>query len=415
MGSVTNHREPLAKRMQRLGTETAYAVSLEASKLKTTGKTVYPFHIGDLNFRTPQVVVDACKEALDAGIHGYCAAAGIPEMREAMANHYNEVFGLNYSAENVSIQSGGKPGIGKFLMCICDEGDEVLYPSPGYPIYQSMANFVGCVSVPYLYKETEDASFELDIEDLKRKINPRTKAIFVNNFQNPMGVAHTRAELEAIALLCKENDLYVFSDDPYYSITFSDFDHSNFIHIGALPEMQSRTVCGYTFSKSFAMTGWRLGAVVGPTWLTDQVTKLNTNDEACTTHFIQKAGVVALTHPEAAKFTRDMVHELELRRDLLASELSSVKGFTPIVPKATFYMMVNVTQAMSLMKITDLEDFRRRILADTGVSFCTRAHFGTPLAGEKDMYVRFAFSGVTLDVIREVGSVLRPYMDKVQA
>jgi aspartate aminotransferase len=413
MGSGAALREPLAKRMQRLGTETAYAVSLEASKLQSTGKTVYPFHIGDLNFRTPQIVVDACKDALDAGIHGYCAAAGIPEMREAMANHYNQVFGLQYTAENVSIQSGGKPGIGKFLMCICDEGDEVLYPSPGYPIYQSMANFIGCKSVPYLYKETDEASFVLDIEDLKSKVNPRTKAIFVNNFQNPMGVAHTKAELEAIAHLCREHDLFVFSDDPYYSITFSDFNHSDFVHIASLPDMLSRTVCGYTFSKSFAMTGWRLGAVIGPTWLVDQVTKINTNDEACTTHFIQKAGVVALTHPDAAKFTTDMVHELEIRRNLLAAELQTVRGFKPIVPKATFYMMVNVTEAMNLMKSSDLEDFRRRILAGTGVSFCTRAHFGTPLAGEKEMYVRFAFSGVTLDTIREVGVVLRQYMEKI--
>lgn len=277
MGSVATFREPLAKRLNRLGTETAYAVSLEASKLKASGKTVYPFHIGDLNFRSPQVVVDACKDALDAGIHGYCPAAGIPELREAMAEHYNKVFGLNYGAENVSIQSGGKPGIQKFLLCVADEGDEVLFPSPGYPIYESVANFIGTVPVPYLYKETTKGNFVLDMDDLKRKITRRTKAIFVNNFQNPMGVAHTREELETIANLCKENDIYVFSDDPYYSILFSDFDRSDFVHIASLPGMEDRTVCGYTFSKSFAMTGWRLGAVVGPRWLTDQVTKINTN------------------------------------------------------------------------------------------------------------------------------------------
>lgn len=410
MGSIANYRDPLADRLNRLGTETAYAVAHEAGKLKACGKKVYPFHIGDLNFQTPTVVKEACKQAIDDNFTGYCAAAGIPALREAMANHYREVFGLDYVAENVSVQSGGKPGIGKFLMCVCNEGDEVLFPSPGYPIYESMARFLNTKATPYLYKETEDGSFALDIQELRSKVTSRTKAIFVNNFQNPMGVAHSREELEAIAALCVEKDLFCFSDDPYYQIRFSDFNHDDFIHIATLPGMYNRTLCGYTFSKSFAMTGWRLGAVVGPRWLINQVTKINTNDEACTTHFVQVAGVTALTHPEAKQFTVDMVAELEERRDVLAAELNNVPGFHVIIPKATFYMMANVTEAMRAMGISHGEAFRRKILADTGVSFCTRAHFGTPTPGEVNMYVRFAFSGVTIDQIKAVGSVLRPYM-----
>lgn len=410
MGSVANYREPLANRMGRLGTETAYAVALEAGKIKQSGKKVYPFHIGDLNFRTPECVTDACKKALDAGYTGYCAAAGVPELRDAMAAHYKEVFGLDYTTDNVSVQSGGKPGIGKFLMCVCDEGDEVLFPSPGYPIYESMANFLNTKAVPYLYKEVEKGVFGLDIDELRRKVSPKTKAIFVNNFQNPMGIAHTRDELAAIAQVCIENDLFCFSDDPYYQICFSDFNKDDFCHIASLPGMFDRTVCGYTFSKSFAMTGWRLGAVIGPEWLISQVTKINTNDEACTTHFIQHAGVTALTHPGAKKFTVDMVTELEERRDVLAEELNSVPGFHVIVPKATFYMMANVTKAMEMMNITNIEAFRSKVLQDTGVSFCTRTHFGTPTPGETERYVRFAFSGVNIDQIRSVGGILRPYM-----
>ncbi len=333
MGSAVYFREPLVTAFGRLGTETAYAVALEAGKLKSSGKKVYPFHIGDLNFRTPQVVIDACKQALDDGFTGYCPAAGIPALREAMAAHYKDVFGLPYRANNVSVQSGGKPGIGKFLMCVCNEGDEVLFPNPGYPIYESMARFLNTKPVPYQYVENSDGTFSLDINELRRKISPRTKAIFVNNFQNPMGVAHTRAELEAIAAVCVEHDLYCFSDDPYYQITFSDFDRTDFVHIASLRGMFNRTVCGYTFSKSFAMTGWRLGAVVGPEWLIGQVTKINTNDEACTTHFVQVAGVAALTHPKAKKFTVDMVKELEERRDVLAEELNSVLGFHVIIPR----------------------------------------------------------------------------------
>lgn len=411
MGSATNCREPLATRLERLGTETAYAVAGEAGKIRASGKTVYPFHIGDLNFATPQVVKDACKKAIDDGFTGYCAAGGITSLREALADHYKQVFGLDYSAENVSIQSGGKPGIGKFLMCICNEGDEVLFPSPGYPIYESMARFLNAKAVPYLYKETEAGTFALDIDELRAKVSSKTKAIFVNNFQNPMGVAHTRAELEAIAELCTENDLYCFSDDPYYQICYSDFNSQDFIHIATLPGMLARTLCGYTFSKSFAMTGWRLGGVLGPKWLVDQITKINTNDEACTTHFVQVAGVTALTHPDAKQFTIDMVKELETRRDVLAEELNSVPGIHVIKPTATFYMMANVTKAMEAMGISDIETFRSKILSDTGVSFCTRAHFGTPTPGETNKYVRFAFSGVTVDEIKAVGGVLRPYME----
>lgn len=412
MGSVANYRDPLADRLGRLGTETAYAVALEAGKIKASGKKVFSFHIGDLNFRTPKVVVESCKKALDDGFTGYCPAAGIPSLRKAMADHYNEVFGLNYGADNVSIQSGGKPGIGKFLMVLCNEGDEVLFPTPGYPIYESMATFLNTKPIPYLYRESADGRFYLDVEELRSKVTPRTKAIFLNNFQNPMGVAHTRAELEAIAQLCIEKDLFVFSDDPYYQICFSDFDDADFVHIGTLPGMASRTVCGYTFSKSFAMTGWRLGAVVGPKWFVDQVTKINTNDEACTTHFVQVAGVTALTHPDARQFTVDMVNELEQRRDVLADMINSVPGFHAIKPTATFYMMANVTEAMRRMGISNVEVFRSKVLQDTGVSFCTRAHFGTPTPGESNQYVRFAFSGVTIDQITEVGDVLRPYMQK---
>lgn len=409
MGSIAVKREPLAKRMGRLGTETAYSVSLEAGALKAKGQKIIPLHIGDLNFRTPECVVDACKQALDDGLHGYCPAAGIPELRKAMADYYNETFGLQYAAENVSIQSGGKPGIGKFLQCLVNEGDEVLYPSPGYPIYESVANYIGATSVPYQYEMLPNKTFKLDLQGLKAKIRPGiTRAIFVNDFQNPMGVAHSRAELEAIAQICIEHDIFVFSDDPYHAIRFDK--EKEFVHIATLPGMEDRTLCGFTFSKSFAMTGWRLGACIGPKWLVDQITKINTNDEACTTHFIQKAGVTALTHPDAKKFTEAMVAELLVRRDVLATEINSIPGFAAFVPESTFYMMVDVTEAMKMMGVTDLETFRQRVIRETGVSFCTRAHFGTPIKGEEVMLVRFAFSGVTVDVIKELGAALRPYM-----
>eukprot|EP00172_Hildenbrandia_rubra_P000021 Plantae.Rhodophyta-Hildenbrandia_rubra.ctg101.p1 GENE.Plantae.Rhodophyta-Hildenbrandia_rubra.ctg101~~Plantae.Rhodophyta-Hildenbrandia_rubra.ctg101.p1 ORF type:complete len:417 (+),score=87.73 Plantae.Rhodophyta-Hildenbrandia_rubra.ctg101:2998-4248(+) len=413
MGSVATHHPPFADRVTRLGTETAYAVALEAANLRKKGRTVYSFHIGDLNFSTPQCVVDACKKALDEGKTGYVPAAGIPELRKAMADHYNEVFGLKYTPENVSVQSGGKPGIGKFLMCLCNEGDEVLYPTPGYPIYESMIRFLGCKAVPYVYEEVDGKSaFMLDVGKLEGLITNKTKAIFVNNFQNPMGVAHSKKEMEDMAQLCVKHDLFCFSDDPYYKITFADFNQDDFVHIATLPGMEMRTLCGYTFSKSFSMTGWRLGAVLGPRWLVDMITKINTNDEACTTNFVQHAGVTALTDPDAAKFTKDMVVELEKRRDVLAAELEKVPGFKPIKPKATFYMCVNVTEAMKALGCgTDLEMFRKKVLEGTGVSFCTRAHFGTPRKGETKMYVRFAFSATPVDTCTKAAQILKEFME----
>lgn len=407
-------RPALATRLARLGTETAYVVALEAGELKASGAKVLPFHIGDLNFSTPACVVQSCKDALDAGHTGYCAAAGIPELRKALADHYNETFGLSFGPENVSVQSGGKPAIGKFLMVCVNEGEEVLFPSPGYPIYESMAKFLNLTATPYEYTETKEGGWTLDIEALEKLVTPKTKAIIVNNFQNPVGVAHTRAEMEALAAFAVKHDLFVMSDDPYYQITFSDFDKSDFVHISSLPGMTDRTICAYTYSKSFAMTGWRLGAVLGPQAIVDAVTKINTNDEACTTHFIQKAGVTALTHPDAKAFTKNMVAELEVRRDLLAKELSTVPGFVPLIPKATFYMMVNVTAAMALVGTDSLEDFRRAVLKGTGVSFCTRAHFGTPLEGERQRYVRFAFSGVTTADIEATGAALRPFFEALK-
>lgn len=405
---------PLADRIGRLPVSgTAYDVVQQASAVRASGRKVYPFHIGDLNFRTPSVIIESCTAAMNAGLTGYCPAPGIPSLRSALAEHYNGIYkGLSYTAENVSIQPGGKPGIGKFLEVLCNEGDEVLMPTPGYPIYESMARYLGNVPVQYVLKEDMDnpGSFSLDVDQLEKLITPRTKALFFNNLQNPTGVVHSRDDILAFAELCKKHDLYVFCDDPYYKITFSDFDEEELFHIASIPGMAERTLCGFTFSKTYAMTGWRLGAVLGPPWLVNPVTKINRN--ACTTHFIQVAGVTALTHPDAAQFTRDMVSELEVRRNALAKVLNDIPGFHAIVPKATFYMMANVTKAMNAMSISEVDAFRAKVLDDTGVSFCTRAHFGTPSKGETQQYVRFAFSGVTMDDIEKVGDILHTYISK---
>lgn len=398
-----------ATHLGRLGTETAYAVSDEARTLAATGKKIYPFHIGDLNFATPEVFKKAMDEALKNGKTGYCPAAGIPELRKALAEDVGRRRGVEYSAENVSIQSGGKPVIGKFLSVTMEEGDEVLYPSPGYPIYESMIKFLGGVPVPYIFKET-DNGFEMDLEHIQAKISSKTKVFIYNNYSNPMGVMSSDEEMKQIAELCVKHDLWVLSDEAYFDITFFEGDAKSIV---SLPGMLNRTVILYTYSKSFAMTGWRLGAAIGPADVISNITKINTNDEACTTHFIQYAGLSAFT-PEAHDFTRHLVDVLRERRNVLVEELNKVPGFVAHKPESTFYVFVNVTKTMEIMQTRSLEDFRKQLLRETGVSFCTREHFGEALPFENQYYVRFAYSGIDKEMITEGIRKLAEYIKSKQ-
>jgi len=220
------------------------------------------------------------KKALDDGKTGYCSAKGIPELRAAIANRVSEERGINYSPDEVVVQSGGKPIILKFLMTILEPGDEVLAPSPAYPIYESLTNFLGGVFKPYRFVE-EDDRFELDLEYLKSLITPKTKLLFFNNYQNPTGWACSDYIMEQVAKLCIEHDIWVLSDEAYFDINYEPTSKS----IVQLPGMKERTIILLTASKSFAMTGWRLGAAVGPLNVIEVFEKLTTNDEACTTNF----------------------------------------------------------------------------------------------------------------------------------
>jgi len=280
---------PLAKRQEKLGTETAYAVSSEAQARVKAGKQTFALHIGDLNFPTPISVKNKLFEALNDNKTGYCPAAGIPELREALADYCGRARGVTWGPENVSVQSGGKPVILKFLLCVMEQGDEVLYPSPGYPIYESVINYLGGKLVPYSFIESAEG-FELDLEDLKSKVTEKTKIFIYNNYHNPTGVASSDEEMEEIAKICNEHNLWVLSDEAYFDLVYDGSSKS----IVALPGMKERTCILHTFSKSWSMTGWRLGAAIGPKHLIDGINQLNTNDEACTTHFVQIAGLAAL-------------------------------------------------------------------------------------------------------------------------
>jgi len=390
-----------------LGTETAYAVADEARAHAEKGNKVYPFHIGDLNFHTCSAIKEAMIQALAENKTGYCPAAGILPLRKALADYMGKKRGVSYGPENVSIQSGGKPVITKYLQVLCQKGDEILYPSPGYPIYESQINYLKGVGKPYRFIESEDG-FVLDIPYLKSLISSKTKILIYNNYQNPCGSVSSTEEMEQVSKLCVEHDLLVLSDEAYFTIVYEENPRS----IVSFKGMKDRTVILHTFSKSYSMTGWRLGAAVGPQWIVDFISKINTNDEACTTQFIQWAGLAAFT-PEAEKFSDDLNIQLKKRRDVLVKGLNEVPGFKCVAPKSTFYLLANITKAMKQLNITNYEEFRRLLLTKTGVSVCTREHFGKALSGENEFYIRFAYSGIGVEEIEEACNVLKDYFVKV--
>ena len=385
---------PFAARLARLGTETAFAVSAEAAEWQAQGHTVYPFHLGDMDLPTPENIVAAAFKAIRDGKTGYCPNAGIPALREALAADVAASHGLELGPRNVVIEPGGKPVIGKFILALMDPGDEVLYPSPGYPIYESQIEFHGGVALPYGYLEGADG-FALDFEALERQVSANTKLLILNDLQNPTGAECSAAELERLADFVARHDLFVLCDEAYFDIRYAGTSRS----LVALPGMAERSVILYTFSKKFAMTGWRLGAAIGPTPLMDVIAKLNVNDESCSNHFVQYGALEGLTGEQSGP--REILRILKERRDACVSLLNQIPGVSCFTPAATFYLFPNVGALMARKGLASYDALRRAALEETGVSFCTRLHFGRELPGEQQRYVRFAYSGISLPLISE--------------
>ncbi|MDH3829940.1 MAG: aminotransferase class I/II-fold pyridoxal phosphate-dependent enzyme [Desulfobacterales bacterium] len=384
----------IAKRVDHLGTETAFAVSAEAAAFAARGNKVYPFHLGDLNLKTPANVLEAGIKAMRGGHTNYCPNAGVAQLRELLADDIGTNRNVEYSMENVAIQPGGKPTIGKFILTMMNPGDEVLYPNPGYPIYESQIEFHGGKAVPYGYIESKD-KFDIDTAMLADRITPRTKLLVLNDLQNPTGAECSTRELEQIAELVLKHDLYVLCDEAYFDIRYGGQSKS----LVSLPGMRERCVILYTFSKKFAMTGWRLGAAIGPRDIIDVIIKLNVNEESCSNHFVQYAAIEGLTGDQTE--TKQILTILKERRDTTVDFLNTIEGVHCLRPNATFYLWPNVTGAMKKAGLTNYDDFRKTVLQKTGVSFCTRLHFGRPLEGEDNFYIRLAYSGIEPAEIKE--------------
>jgi len=278
--------------MSRLGTETAFVVLAKAKALEAKGKKIIHLEIGEPDFDTPRNIVDAAIEALNQGWTHYGPSAGLPEFREAIAEEVSKSRGIEVKPTEVVVTPGAKPIMFFSILALADDGEEVIYPNPGFPIYESVINFLGAKAVPI--KLREENEFRLDVGELKGLITKRTKMIIVNSPANPTGGVLTWEDLRAIAELAVENDIYVLSDEIYSRIIFEGEHHS----ISTFPGMRERTIILDGFSKTYAMTGWRLGYGVMPEMLAEQVAKLQTNANSCTASFPQRAGIVGLKGPQ---------------------------------------------------------------------------------------------------------------------
>ena len=391
-----------ARQLEKLGTETAFAVAAMAADHRDRGGKVFPFHLGDINLPPPNAVVDAAAQAIADGKNGYCPGAGIPLFREQLARVVSAQRGVQFAAENIAAQPGGKPVIAKFLNLVMNPGDEVLYPVPGFPIYESQIRYQGGVAVPYHYRPAADGGFELDPDELRRAVSAKTRALIFNNHHNPTGASAADAELDAVAEIAVARDLWVMADEAYFTIRH-DGDAAR--TIVSRPDMRERTVILFTCSKQFAMTGWRLGAAVGPKKAIATIANLNTNMESCTAHFIQHAVGAALRDGADGA---EILAELTRRRDALATGLNGIGGVSVLPPPSAFYIYCDAGEVIRRKRMKNADELMRATLRETGVSFCTGEHFGE---GPETSFIRFAFSGISPQDIGEGCAALKPYFE----
>ncbi len=397
-----------ANRMNQLKTENAFAVALRANRHASEGHKVYPFHLGDLNFSTPEFISEAMIKALKDGKTCYCPGNGILPLREALADDINQARQTNYTAENILIQTGGKPVIAKFILSFMNEGDEVLFPNPGFPIYESQIEFLGGIAKPYGYKLSEN-SYEIDMDMLESSITPKTKLIIINDFHNPTGAECTETERLKLAEIIRKHNLIALIDEAYFDIRYLGKSNS----ILSLPDMEKHCVMLYTFSKKFAMTGWRVGAMVCPTAYIEKVSRLNTNIESCTSHFSQYGALAAITEKEKANNSlNSMLATLKERRDLAVKMLNEIDGIHCPTPQTAFYLFPEVTGLISQKGFSNYADFAEDLLIKTGISLCTREHFGQILPSEikeNRFYVRLAYSGIDSEQIKMALTNMQKY------
>jgi aspartate/methionine/tyrosine aminotransferase len=363
----------LAKRMERLGTETAFEVLVKAKALEAQGRDIVHLEIGEPDFDTPRNIIDAAVDALHKGFTHYGPSAGLMELREVIAQYVSETRRVNVAPDEVVVVPGGKPIIFFSILALAQEGDEVIYPNPGFPIYESMINYVGAKAVPIRLREELD--FRLDVEEFAGLINDRTKLIILNSPQNPTGGVLEKKDIDAIARAMGDRNIMVLSDEIYSRLIFEGEHHS----IMSLNGMKERTILLDGFSKTYAMTGWRMGYGVMRADLAAHIARLMTNSSSCTASFSQIAGIEALRGPQ--KSVDAMRAEFQKRRDVMVAGLNKIKGFSCRLPKGAFYVFPNITNTRwPSKKLADA------LLDDAGVAGLSGTAFGNFGEG----YLRFS-------------------------
>ncbi|HER44438.1 MAG TPA: pyridoxal phosphate-dependent aminotransferase [Candidatus Eisenbacteria bacterium] len=365
----------LAERMKRLGTETAFEVLARAKAMEAKGREIIHLEIGEPDFDTPRNIIDATIKALNEGYTHYGPSAGLPEARKTFAEFITADRGVEVGPENVVITPGAKPILFFSIMALCGKGDEVIYPNPGFPIYESVINFSGAKPVPIPLREEKAFSFDLD--EMKGLVNDKTKLIIINSPHNPTGGVLTSDDMKGIAELAEKYDAWILSDEVYSKMIYEG-EH---VSIYDYPEVKDRTILLEGHSKTYAMTGWRLGYGVMPVVLADQISKLQTNSNSCTASFIQRAGIEAITGDQTA--SRKMMAEFKARRDLIVDGLNEIEGFTCLKPKGAFYVFPNITGTG--MKSKQLEE---HLLEKAGVAGLSGTSFGKYGEG----YLRFSYA-----------------------
>ena len=391
----------LAGRMDRIGTETAFEAAARARALEATGRSVIHLEIGEPDFDTPANIREAAKAALDRGATHYTPTVGIPELRAAIAADATARKGFAVTPDHVVVVPGGKPVMFFAILALVDEGDEVIYPDPGFPIYESMASYVGGKAVPCPIRQ--ENGFRLDPDELASLVTPRTKLVIINSPANPTGGVSTREDLERIAAVAREHDFTILADEIYGRILYEG-EH---VSIASLPDMVDRTIVLDGFSKTYAMTGWRLGYAIVPDKLVTPFSRLIVNSVSCTNAATQWAGVEALTGPQDSVLA--MVEEFRGRRDLIVEGLNDIPGVTCLRPSGAFYVFPDI----SATGLTGAE-LADKLLNEGGVSALAGTAFGQ--VGKYHLRFSYANSRENLaEALRRTRAVVEPLVAQAGA
>ena len=377
--------------MSRIGTESAFEVLSKARALEAQGKNIIHLEIGQPDFPTPEHIREAGKRALDEGWTGYGPTAGFPDFRAAIADYISRTRGINVIGDNVIVVPGGKPIMFFTMMAVLEAGDEVIYPNPGFPIYESVIDFLGATRVPMPLVEERGFSFDLDA--FESKLSSRTKMVILNSPANPTGGVIPKEDLARIAGLLRDRDVLVLSDEIYSRIFYEEAPAS----ITQFDGMLEKTIILDGFSKTYSMTGWRLGYGVMPVWLARAVDLLMVNSNSCTASFTQRAGLAALQGPQDPVTT--MVTEFRRRRDVMVKGLNEIPGFRCTVPAGAFYAFPNVTgTGLPTRELADL------LMNEAGVACLSGTAFGSYGEG----YLRFSYANSLENIseaLRRIGTV----------